>query len=72
VLTNIASGNGQKLSFEHEEAAQSHSKNKGKSWLLSLLRSAPRGLRVFLMRSLMASSAGKRILRSWNFDWNDQ
>ena len=70
VLLNIGSGNSQNLSFESEKTSQNQGQNGGQGWRLGLLRLAPASLRTTFIRRLMASSVGKRILKSWNFDWN--
>ena len=41
-----------------------------RGWLLNLLRLVPRNLRTILIRGLVASSTGRKLFKSWDFDWN--
>ena len=70
VLENLGSNVPRDVTFEREKFHQKQRKNWVREWLLNLLRLMPRNLRTILIRGLVASSIGKKLFISWDFDWN--
>ena len=68
VLTNVGGG-GQGFDLENLRAGIGHTRRASRGFLLTLIGLFPRRLKVFLAKSLMSSRLGKRILKSWNFEW---
>ena len=69
VLINVGNGASGGFDLENHGAGIEHSRRTSRGFLLTLLGLLPRRLRVFLAKSLMSSRLGKRILKSWNFEW---
>lgn len=69
VLTNVGNGASGGFDLENPGAGSEHSFRAIRGFLLTLLGLLPRRLRVFLAKFLMSSRLGKRILKSWNFEW---
>ena len=69
VLTNVGNGSRGGFDLENPVAGNEHSRRASRGFLLTLLGLLPRRLRVFLAKSLMSSRLGKRILKSWDFEW---
>lgn len=70
VLENLSSKIRQDVTFERENSHQKQRTNWVRGWLLNLLRLVPRNLRTILIRGLVASSTGRKLFKSWDFDWN--
>ena len=73
VLTNLSSNKGRKILHDVQGLLpMPQIENGSRRFLLYLLRLFPLRLRVRIIRSLMASSTGKRAFSSWNFDWKNR
>ena len=68
VLANVDDG-GQGFDLENPRVGIRHTRRASRGFLLTPLGLLPRQLRVFLAKFLMSSRLGKRILKSWNFEW---
>ena len=72
VLTNVGDGGRKGFNLENPRAGNEHPRRASRGFLLTLLGLLPRRLRVSLAKSIMSSTLGKRMLRSWNFEWRSR
>ena len=70
VLENLGSNIRQEVTLERDNIPGKRRKRWMRGGLLNVLRLVPRNLRTILIRGLLASSTGKKLFKSWDFDWN--